>query len=316
MIHKEDGGYCLGSRVFRRRLTYSETRGWAGVDAGGAWRETWVGRSPAACYFLLTFGISWGAAGLVAAPHVLRHEALPKLTGILMFPVMLLGPSVSGILLTWLVDGRAGLRDLFARMARWRLDARWYVPLLLPPVLVLALLKCLEVFVSPMFTANRFWLGVVFGVPAGLLEEIGWMGFAFPKLAARRSALAAGLVLGVMWALWHLPVSDFLGAASPHGDRWLAFFGAFALAMTAMRVLICWMYSNTKSVLLAQLMHMSSTGALVIFGAPRVTAGQEATWYAMYGILLWCAVAIVLVVYGKALVRGRQGEVVARTASQ
>jgi membrane protease YdiL (CAAX protease family) len=273
-----------------------------GVDEAGA-QLGWVRRYAAACYFLLTFGISWGTAGLVAAPHVLRHEALPKLTGILMFPVMLLGPSVSGILLSGLVDGRPGVRELFGRMGRWRVDARWYLALLLPPVLVLALLKCLEVFVSPVFAANRFWLGVVFGIPAGLLEEIGWTGFAFPKLAARRSALAAGVLLGVMWALWHLPVADFLGAASPHGDRWLAFFGAFALAMTAMRVLICWMYTNTRSVLLAQLMHMSSTGALVVFGAPRVTPGQEAMWYGSYGAVLWVVVAAVAMIFGKGLTR-------------
>jgi uncharacterized protein len=273
-----------------------------GVDEAGA-QLGWVRRYAAACYFLLTFGISWGTAGLVAAPHVLRHEALPKLTGILMFPVMLLGPSVSGILLSGLVDGRPGVRELFGRMGRWRVDARWYLALLLPPVLVLALLKCLEVFVSPVFAANRFWLGVVFGIPAGLLEEIGWTGFAFPKLAARRSALAAGVLLGVMWALWHLPVADFLGAASPHGDRRLAFFGAFALAMTAMRVLICWMYTNTRSVLLAQLMHISSTGALVIFGAPRVTPGQEAMWYGSYGAVLWVVVAAVAMIFGKGLTR-------------
>ena len=54
------------------------------------------------------------------------------------------------------------------------------------------------------------------------------------------------------------------------------------LAMTAMRVLIAWIYTNTKSVLLAQLMHVSSTGSLVLFSAARVTALQEAMWYALY----------------------------------
>ena len=100
-----------------------------------------------------------------------------------------------------------------------------------------------------------------------------------------------------------MPVADFLGAASPHGDWWLAFFGAFTLAMTAMRVLICWIYTNTKSVLLAQLLHISSTGALVIFGAPRVSAGQEALWYAAYAGVLWVVVAIVVAIFGAELKR-------------
>jgi hypothetical protein len=66
--------------------------------------------------------------------------------------------------------------------------------------------------------------------------------------------------------------------------------------MTAMRVLISWIYTNTKSVLLAQLMHVSSTGSLVIFSA----AAQEVMWYALYGITLWIAVAIIAS-FGKSL---------------
>lgn len=60
-----------------------------------------------------------------------------------------------------------------------------------------------------------------------------------------------------------------------------------------MRVLISWIYTNPKSVFMAQLMHVSSTGSLVIFSAPRLTADQEVAWYAAYGISLWLTVAIV-----------------------
>ena len=68
-----------------------------------------------------------------------------------------------------------------------------------------------------------------------------------------------------------------------------------------MRVLICWIYSNTDSVLAAQLMHISSTGSLVIFSAPRVSAAQEALWYGLYGITLWVVVAIIAKTYGRRL---------------
>jgi hypothetical protein len=79
------------------------------------------------------------------------------------------------------------------------------------------------------------------------------------------------------------------------------FFLAFSLAMIAMRVLIAWIYANTKSVLLAQLMHVSSTGALVIFSAAHVTAMQEAMWYALYGTVLWVVVGIVVKAFGRPL---------------
>jgi len=137
--------------------------------------------------------------------------------------------------------------------------------------------------------------------PAGFLEEIGWMGYAFPKMRPQTNGLAPSILLGLLWALWHLPVIDYLGTATPHGAYWLPFFLAFGLAMTAMRVLIAWIYTNTKSVLLPQLMHVSSTGSLVIFSAAHVTALQEAMWYALYGTVLWFAVGIVVKIFGRRL---------------
>ena len=104
---------------------------------------------------------------------------------------------------------------------------------------------------------------------------------------------------GLLWAVWHLPVINYLGTATPHGAYWLPFFLAFSLAMTGMRVLIAWIYTNTKSVLLVQFMHVSSTGSLVLFSAARVTAAQEAMWYALYGTALWIAVGIVVKTFGQ-----------------
>ena len=144
-----------------------------------------VRRHPVAIYFVLTFTISWMGALAVAAPHLIRHEPLPKMKGILMFPVMLLGPSLSGALLTRLVDGRDGLRDLYSRMFSASPPARWYAPLLIPPVLVLTVLYFLEALVSPTYAPNRFFIGILFGIPAGFLEEIGWTGYAFPKMRSQ-----------------------------------------------------------------------------------------------------------------------------------
>jgi uncharacterized protein len=252
--------------------------------------RSFAARHPVFAYFAMTFAISWTAALLVALPRLLRHEALPQLTGILMFPAMLLGPSVSGIVMTWLVTGRPGERDLFARMGQWRVG-RWYAALIIPPLLVPAVLTGLTTFVSPAFAPNRFWMGILFGIPAGLLEEIGWSGFAFPRMRETMGAVRAAIVLGVLWTVWHVPVIDWLGTVTPHGRYWWPFFMAFGFAMVAMRVIICWLYSKTGSVLLTQLMHVSSTGALVVFSAPRVSAMQEAAWYALYGVVLWGLVA-------------------------
>lgn len=243
-------------------------------------------------YFVLTFAVSWSAALVVVAPRLLRGLPIPDMTGILMFPAMLLGPSVVGLFMTWRVDGRPGLRDLFRRMVRLAAFSAWYAALLVPPIAVLTVLLVLKTFVSPAYAPSHFFAGVAFGVPAGILEEIGWTGFAYPRLRDMLGTFKAGVVLGCLWSIWHLPVIDFLGAARPHGAYLPVFFLSFLIAMTAVRILIGWIYVETRSVLLAQLMHISSTGALVVFGPFGVTARQETFWYFSYGVGLWMIVAV------------------------
>lgn len=256
-----------------------------------------------AAYFVLTFAISWLGALLVVAPKLLRGQSIPKFSGILMFPVMLLGPVISGILLARVVDGSSGLRDLFSRMRKIHVELQWYAALLIPPATILIVLLSLKTFVSPVFAPNRFLAGVSFGVVAGFFEEIGWMGFAFPKMARTANALGAAVALGILWGCWHIPVIDFLGTATPHGAYWLPYFLAFTAAMTAIRVLIGWIYSNTQSVALAQLMHASSTGSLVVLSPAGVTAREEALWYAIYAAALWLIVGVVAAVFGARLKR-------------
>lgn len=253
---------------------------------------------PVGVYFAMTFGISWTGALAVAALTLWQYGNISKMAGLIMFPVMLLGPGLTGIILTWVTDGRGGLNDLFSRMRRVRLGS-WYAVLLIAPSVILIILLCLKTWVSPVYTPNRFVVGVSFGVIAGFFEEIGWMGYAFPSMCStHQSELASAVLLGVLWGVWHLPVIDYLGTATPHGTLLIPFFFAFITAMTAMRVLIAWAYANTQSVFLAQLMHASSTGSLVVLSPPLVTAAQEAMWYGVYACALWVAVVIVILKYG------------------
>ena len=219
---------------------------------------------------------------LVAA-KLLQSVPLPKLTGILMFPAMLLRPQLrrqiylTRELLTNVMD----LKNLFARMRRVRFQLRWYSALLIPPVMVLSVLFVLKTFVSPVYAPNRFWLGITFGLLAGFLEEIGWMGFAYPKLRRRFSVLPAAAILGLFWGLWHAPVIDFLGAASPHSKGSAGVFRGLCSrhgrhACPDRLVL----RTHPTSVALAQLIHISSTGALVVLSPSAVSPAQEAAWYA------------------------------------
>ena len=120
-------------------------------DAHTHERPTWtIQRHPVTAYFAMTFAISWAAALCVALPWLLRGRGSRDLAGILMFPAMLLGPSVSGVAMTRAVDRTAGLRSLVTRLRRWRLGP-WYGALLIPPILVYGVLVGLQLLVSSAF---------------------------------------------------------------------------------------------------------------------------------------------------------------------
>ncbi|MDE3214462.1 MAG: CPBP family intramembrane metalloprotease [Bacteroidota bacterium] len=209
--------------------------------------------------------------------------------------MMILGPAFSGMWLTYLTEGKGGLRTLMKKMSLARVRLKWYiVTLLLPPLLILFLLSILKVAFSNSFTPNFFFLGFLFGIPAGFLEEIGWSGFAYPHLSARYGFKRASIILGFIWGMWHLPVIDFLGAASPHGVYWPFFALSFCIAMAAMRIIISWIFSNSGSVLMTQLAHAVSTGSLVIFGPSPISPENEAIWYFLYGIMLWMVASLIL----------------------
>ena len=280
--------------------------------------KAFIQRHPVATYFGLVLLISYGSFLLVVGPKLLRGGTVQTSdTEYILFPIMVFGVCLVGLALTGLLDGKTGLRNLFSRLGRFRVDARWYaVALLTPPALILAVLLVFRTVVSPVFTPKLFAIGILFGLPA-LLEEIGWMGYVFPKMRVKQSPLAAGVLLGVLWGLWHAPVVDYLGAAAPHGIYWLPFFLSFVAIVAAMRVLIVWIYSNTASLLLAWLMHFSMTASLVVLDPVQVSPAQETLWYWAYAAVLWIVVAVVAMRYGKRLVRQpiqAQGVETAKTA--
>jgi membrane protease YdiL (CAAX protease family) len=259
--------------------------------------RTFISRYAVLIYFVLTFAVSWTGALIVLAPALARGEMLPKQQGVLLFPVMILGPCICGIAMTYILDGAAAVRRMFSRMRPSRPAPRWYLAVPCPPFLVWVVLLAMSRLVSRQFAPNLFWLGLFFGLPAGFVEEIGWTGFVLPHMVQGRKVFAQSVLLGLLWALWHLPAIDYLGAATPHGSYLFPFFLAFTAAMTALRVLIAWLFVKTESLLVAQLVHASSTGALVVFSPPGVTAAAEALWYLGYAAVLWALVGVILVRY-------------------
>ena len=251
-------------------------------------------RHPLLVFFALAFGISWGAILTIMASRGFDLSPLQSVEGGLLFLAMLLGPCISGLACTALFDGRSGLRALGQQALYWRVAAVWYVVALLTvPAILLVLLSLLSALVDPIFAPRFQWWLFGLGLLAGTFEEIGWTGFATPRLLAGKSLTVAGLSLGCIWALWHLLV-DFRYNAGAMGLVWpLEFAITYLLALTPYRLLMTWVYGHTQSLLLAILMHASFTGSLLVF-VPVVPASLGFYWQSAFAVALWAVVAIVL----------------------
>ena len=164
--------------------------------------------SPLLWYFAFAYAASGAALLLIGWPRLDGTGGRP-LVSLAMFPVIVIATGLAGLGLTAATEGRQGLRRLAERLTRWRIG-RWWLLLLLPPIGILGVLTILRVFVSPDFAPQFLVFGIGAGIVAGLFEEIGWTGFAYPRLRARYGALAGAPLLGVLWAVWHLPVVDSL----------------------------------------------------------------------------------------------------------
>lgn len=250
-------------------------------------------------YFILTIVLSWGAVLLITGLDGLPVPAEQvQLVGM----AMLIGPSLAGIGMTAVCGGRAGLRDYWARLTRWRVGLGWYgYALLIAPVTTALTLLVLMPFSSD-FAINivassdkggLIVMGVVAGLFVGLFEELGWTGFATPELRRTRSLLATGLIIGVMWGAWHFIL--FWEADS--------FAGAFPLALLlarlftwliAYRILMVRLHDGTRSLLVTMLMHVSLVASTVII-EPPLTDGNLLAYILVRAALLWVLALAVVV---------------------
>ena len=131
----------------------------------------------------------------------------------------------------------------------------------------------------------------------GLGEELAWRGFALPRLLTRYNALVASVVLGVIWALWHLPLLWTDGNGMFDQPVWL-----LLLDVTAKSVLFTWVFLHTRgSVLIAMLFHGATNLFLV---SPDVASTGDFTLPLLAAVGKWALVAVVLLVAGPGLVRG------------
>jgi len=261
-----------------------------------------IKRYPVLIYFILTFVISWGGFVLVVGgPSGFPGdpEQFEKLLPYVAW-AMLAGPSIAGLLLTGLTRGKAGFLELFSRLLKWRVGVGWYafaiLPALLLPVLVLFLLSQ----TSLIFTTNDKIGVLVSSIVAGIsivLEEIGWTGFAVPRLRQRYSILITGLIVGFLWGAWHFLQGLWISGTYAGGLSLAVYMPLSVLSgvaqLTAYRILLVWIYDRTGSLLVTTLMHASLTISTIFIFRPLAIGAAFLTNAWLLAAALWFIVAAV-----------------------
>lgn len=273
--------------------------------------KTFLQRYPVLIFYIVAFALSWGGfllviGGLGAIPGT--GEQVDRLLPFAML-TWFAGPSIAGLLLTALADGRAGLAALLARMRKWRVGARWYaIALLTAPILYLVVPFTLSLF-SPQFlpgimTADDKVSLLLFGIAMGLigggfLEELGWTGFAVPKLRLRYGVLTTALIVGVLHGAAHFSVIFWMSGNTLGGLPLAPFLTVRGLdllvgGLVAYRVLMVWVYDCTNgSLLLAMLMHASLSASMLIFGPTALSGVPFLIYCVVWSAAAWGVVAAV-----------------------
>lgn len=279
----------------------------------------WIKKNPVLSYFVLTFLISWGAILVLIAfngmPDTVAEAQAQLPLAIMTF---LLGPFISGMTMIGLIHGPNGYRDLWFRMLKWRVSPAWYAfALLLAPVVFASVHFVLFLF-SPVYlpgfmTASDshalIFLGIMSGIIVGILEEVGWFGFAIPKMRQRHSPLKVGLIVGVIWGAWHIMANDIWAIKTYSGeipvDQYAILSGLSFLIgqLPPFRILMVWAYERTGSLFLMMVMHFSLTACSITF-SPTAMTGWEVFIYSLAVAVVFWVIAVALILADRRIKHG------------
>jgi len=239
-------------------------------------------------FFVATFAFTWACWIGVLAAHIPLKRPIAQL----FITIGTFAPAFAALWLTWKYEGRRGIHALLDRALKWRVGIRWYVL----AVTYLALAKLASALIYrlifgawPHFGTDPWYLMlavIVVSTPFQSGEELGWRGYALPRLAERMGFAWGGVALGVIWASWHLPIF-FIPGAYKYGQS----FPVWAAAVTAVSIAMAHLYVNTGgSLLLTMLMHaaVNNTSDIV----PAAQAGISNPFSFKASPILWLTTAL------------------------
>ena len=267
-------------------------------------RSRFFRKHPVVSFYALTFAISWSGVLLVIGGPGAIPGTPEQVEARMLYAVLALfaGPSITGLVMTGLVHGRAGYRDLLWRLVKWRVGIGWYAAaLLIAPVVFIGVGLLSPSYYPSLFVASDKGVLLLLGVVAAvmsLLEEIGWTGFATPELRQRSGVLTTGLVVGGLWGVWHSLLNSWSNGAAfgalPLGTFLILYVVVIGIPhLTAYRMLIVRVYDRTGSLLLAWLMHASFAASTFVLGPVPLTGVGFLTWFLTVTVAFWVVVGAV-----------------------
>ena len=205
-------------------------------------------------------------------------------------------PNISAVIvLGFIIKDRSGIRQLLEGWTKWRVNFIWYLVTLLPLAVgfVSIVIYYLAGGTAPDFSssASTYLIALLMSIITGATgEELGWRGFALPRLQSKYGALSSSIIVGLIWAGWHIPYWPIPGwfpkmQSIP--------FLAFTLQSVAKSVIMTWIYNRTKgSVLLATLFHLVLNYSLFLGVLPSSPSPIEPiiistiTWLVFAGMVV------------------------------
>jgi membrane protease YdiL (CAAX protease family) len=249
-----------------------------------------IRRSPLVSFVVLAYAFSWAWM----LPFVAAGDVVRKGVGWPTHFPALVGPALAAIVVTALVWGRAGVRDLLARMTRWHMPLRWWAATLSPAIFLgIALAVASATGKAPHASALGRYSGLsalgvipvwVIAILITFGEEAGWRGFALPWLQRRHGALTAALLLTPIWAVWHLPY--FFTVTTYRGFSPAGYLG-FVFGLACGSIVLTWLYNRTNgSILACAIWHGLFNLATGTAGATGTIQGVTGTFVYVQALLL------------------------------
>jgi membrane protease YdiL (CAAX protease family) len=277
-----------------------------------------IRRRPLVGYFVLAYLVSW----LLWAPMLTLYlrDRPETLTLAYLLPAVpgVYGPTIAAIVVTGVTEGRRGIRTLLRSSRPYRAHPAWYAGVLLwYPALYAA---ALTIYIGVSGDQPTFRPAVLLQAPITFLlalslgpmgEELGWRGFALPRLHRAHGAVKASLILGTLWLFWHLPATLVPGVALPAVRVTPEVVLHYAMMVLGYTFVFTYAYRRTSgSVWMMILLHgsINATAAIVIpfvWGRPRPEELAGSRW--IVAALVWATVIGLVLVSDVFRPRGADG---------